>query len=73
MSVKAQLSEAAESLSYFINDYAKALEKRGFCVEEIVALDLDKEAVVFYMTNGDIVRVRRDSIYFEELSEEHLN
>lgn len=73
MSIEDQLSEAAESLSYFISDYAKVLEKKGFCVEEIVALDLDKEAVVFYMTSGDIVRVRRDSVYFEELPEEHLN
>ena len=73
MSTEDQLSEAARVLALFINDHEKALGRKGFCIEEVVALDLNKGSIVFYMTSGDVVRVKGDTACFEGFQEEDLN
>jgi tRNA(His) 5'-end guanylyltransferase len=41
----------------FLSTNLTRLEEKGYSEDEVVAIDFDSEAVVYYMTNGDIVRI----------------
>jgi len=43
-----------------------ALENRGYSRKEVVSVDFEKDAVLFYMLNGDTVRIARTQAALEE-------
>ena len=59
---KISLEQFEATLHIYVQHYVDLVIKKGYSEDEIVALDMEEEDVIFYMSDGQIIRIKKTSI-----------
>tara|TARA_R110000824_G_scaffold170386_1_gene347721 strand:- start:2011 stop:2235 length:225 start_codon:yes stop_codon:yes gene_type:complete len=60
--MKISLEQFEATLHIYVQHYVDQAIMRGYSEDEIVALDMEEEDVVFYMSDGEIIRIEKTPI-----------
>jgi hypothetical protein len=60
--LKISLEQFEATLHVYVQHYVDQVIKKGYSEDEIVALDMEEEDVIFYMSDGQIIRIKKTPI-----------
>tara|TARA_Y100000034_G_C6701591_1_gene309436 strand:- start:30 stop:239 length:210 start_codon:yes stop_codon:yes gene_type:complete len=60
--MKISLEQFEATLHIYVQHYVDQIIKKGYAEDEIVAFDMDEEDVVFHMSDGKIIRIKKTPI-----------
>tara|TARA_Y100000310_G_C20144959_1_gene562009 strand:+ start:326 stop:550 length:225 start_codon:yes stop_codon:yes gene_type:complete len=61
-SIKLSLEQFETTLSIYVEHYTNLVIAKGYSEDEIVAIDLEEEDVLFYMSDCKIIRIKKTPI-----------
>ena len=60
--MKISLEQFEATLHIYVQHYVDQIIKKGYAEDEIVAFDMDEEDVIFHMSDGKIIRIKKTPI-----------
>jgi len=60
--IKISLEQFEATLHIYVQHYVDQVIKKGYSEDEIVAFDMEEEDVLFYMSDGKIIRIKKTPI-----------
>jgi len=60
--IKITLDEFETSLGAYVENLVDQIIKKGYNEDEIVAMDLEEDHALFYMSDGKILKIKKPTI-----------
>tara|TARA_R110000824_G_scaffold109551_4_gene257218 strand:- start:571 stop:795 length:225 start_codon:yes stop_codon:yes gene_type:complete len=60
--IRISLEQFEATLHIYVQHYVDQVIKKGYSEDEIVAFDMEEEDVLFYMSDGKIIRIKKTPI-----------